>query len=170
MPQKNILKIPPGVNWRGTMGTVPFVPFFSSDATSFSEVERKGLSPSFQPSPEATKRPDRLIWSFCSPQPQSSPCRLGAATGLVSVDSLNSLRQKNQTFRSGFLVDSPLDCRSYRSPGERSERCPSGAFDAVENEVSSSSEASSGLPRQQGTLRRLSLRIGREEPGRTKSA
>ena len=47
-----------------------------------------------------------------------------------------------------------------RSPGERSERCPSGAFAKGENEVSESIEASSGLKRQRCPLRRLRLRKG----------
>ncbi len=42
--------------------------------------------------------------------------------------------------------------------GERSEWCPGGAFAKGENEVSESSETSSGLQRQQEPLRRLSLR------------
>ena len=42
--------------------------------------------------------------------------------------------------------------------GERTEWCPSGAFTAGENEVRESTEASSGLQRQQCPLRRLRLR------------
>ena len=42
--------------------------------------------------------------------------------------------------------------------GERAERCPGGAFTEGENEVNESTEASSGLKRQQYPLRRLRLR------------